>query len=123
MKPHHFLLTGSVLVILGYGYYWHKNVNKIGDSVRSALTGNFQQYSNMNRIEPNYVSVDSVDGESFFGSNYQPNKNMNVPTNWSLGRNGGDGSQINAGWTNFADTYSARVSTFWKQEEALEARL
>lgn len=106
MKKEHCLALGLVVLGAGYWLYWHKNMGN--KTHRGALTGNHKGYTSMMKIHPNYYNATSVEGGAWFTNEFNPD--TGAPTPWVLGHNGGDGSLINAGWTNWGDAYADRVS-------------
>lgn len=115
MKTHH-LLIGVVLVGGGYWYWIHKKMPK-SPTVVSALGGNMKGYSSLSKTPPEYYNATSFNGmttpETFDGGIEQ---GVNMSTPWTLPAEQGNAMQVNAGWTNFPDTYSAKVSHLWQQQ-------
>jgi len=113
MNRDNVFIGGAVVLFVGVAYYFHKKDKSTTQISRSALSGNLKGYSDMMKLSPTYYNNTSINGLS---GSQNPFPDPTIVTPWTLGFNGGDGSEISAGWTNDPDTYSATVSNDWLQE-------
>ena len=130
MKAHHGLFIGGGVIVAAYAYYAHKKgVLPVGSMPtasgkkqidRSAASGFFKGYTSMMKTPPEYYNNTSTEGAAMFtegSGSVTTDSGYEIPTApWAMGTNGGNASQISAGWTSVADTYSAKVSSFWQQQ-------
>lgn len=121
MKKEHCLFIGAGILILGSAYYYHAKRKGVSVTNVGAMTGHFKGYTKMMKLPPEYYNSTSIEGGSFNTEDYNSEKTYITP--WTLGSNGGNAELINAGWTSFPDTYSAKVSNAWLQQEAQGAHL
>ena len=118
LKVHHVgLITGGVLLIGTFLYLRsHKAVKGTG-----ALNGQPTGYGNEMTLTPSRYSPTSFQGAENLNAFYEDD--YTIPVTWSFGENGGNGMDVNAGWTAYSDAYSARMSNNWLQSEAQGAHL
>lgn len=120
MKKEPLVLFGVIaLLVVGYFEYYKKATSKT-PVVRGPMGGNFQGYTSMMKLPPNYYNATSMGNYAPVVAAYSPGNPLDT---WSLGSNGGDGAQINGGWQAMPDSYSSEVSNAWLQCEAQGAHL
>lgn len=118
LKVHH---VGLITVgVLGVGYWLYARSRKT-PSPTGAINGQTKGYKSNMTLTPSRFDPSSFQGAENLNAFYEDD--YNIPVTWTFGSNGGNGEQVNAGWTNFSDAYSARVSNNWLQSEAQGAHL
>lgn len=121
MKPGH-LLIGSIIVLGGgYWFYFRKATTKTIVS-QNALSGNIKGYSNLMNLSPKYYNTTSTEGTGTDQAENFSDAAM-AASPWTLGSNGGNGSEINAGWTDWPDSYSAVVANDWQKQAVAGSHL
>lgn len=115
MKHAHLLIIGALIGATGFYFYEKKKAPK--NVINNAFFNN-KGYTNMMKLSPIYYNGTSTES---VGSN--PGASNAIATPWVLPAEQGNAMEISAGWASIPDTYSAKVSNAWLQQEAQEARL
>jgi len=116
MKPiHHGLLCTGVLLLGGFFVYKEYKGRSVTQSpvIQNAFF-NKKGYSDMMKLHPNYYNSTSTEGVESSPADYNSETGINTP--WVLGVNGGNGSEVSAGWTGWPDAYAANVGNNWKEQ-------
>ena len=114
MRKEHGLLVGSILLLGGgFYFYWNKSTKKSPVS-QNILSGNTKGYSDLMKLSPRFYNQTSTEGNADQSENFSDAAMAASP--WTLGHNGGDATEINAGWTDFPDTYAATVAQAWQRD-------
>ena len=118
MKTSHLILGGLALGGVAI-YFYHNKQNPITKGINDAFT-NSKGYTNMMKLSPDYYNTTSMEGAADYTNSFN---GLSIVDTWGLPAEQGNAMQVNAGWTDVPDTYSARVSNSWLQGEAQGAHL
>lgn len=116
MKTSTIVIGAGVLGVAGY-YYYRKTKKSSVPTTVGAFSNN-KGYTAMMKLSPQYYNSTSMEGAAT-----QTASAGGILTPWVLGAEQGNAMEVSAGWTDWPDSYSAKVSNAWLQSEAQEARL
>jgi hypothetical protein len=116
------VVAGVTLIFAAWWGYKHFKKPST-PKLQNALSGNLKGYTSLMKLSPNYYNATSTESVTSLYQGPDTYSDPMLPTPWVLPAEQGNAELVSAGWTNWGDAYSARVSHQWVQQAVAGSHL